>query len=371
MYAFLNLLGAIYGTIRAVYQAHQHMEYDVALQLGRDLLNIGLSLFAIYLSAGLIIIVAISVFATALQLTVAWPLVLRLKVPLFVRPRLTEMRRILILALPFSAIVLIMVAGGQMTTIILSVTAKQADVGLYGAAQTIYSILLIFPSMFSTAVFPVFSRLSVESSNKLSMAFRKSFELLLIVGFPMAALGILLAAPMVKLIFGSSFDGAVPVLQLLVLALAGMTGFACGTYLSSTERQTFYALSQGAFVIIEIVLSLILIPRFGMIGAAASFLIYALLGFVFYTLACYHFVSLPLPWALFVKVLLATTIVTLCTRFLLRFSLHFILAGLLAVFFYGLLLLLFRVTSIHEWGNVWRAFFISEHQGSSVRVQGE
>lgn len=357
MYAFLNLLGAIYGTIRAVYQAHERMEYDIALQLGRDLLNIGLSLLAIYLSARLVVIVGISLLATAVQLVIGWVLLLRLKVPLLVKLRATEVKKIFKLALPFSAFVFIAVAGSNVTTIILSVTVSQREVGLYGAAQAIFATLVIFPSMFSTAVFPVFSRLSAEFPIKLSAAFGKSFELMLVVGFPMAALSVLMARQMVELLYGTDFIGAAPVLQVLALVLAGMTGFACGSYLNASGRQIFYTVSMGIFITVQIVLSLVLIPYFGILGAAVSFMLHALLGFAFYTLSCYHFAKLPLPWTLLAKVLLATTIVTLGTGFILGLGLHFIPAGLLATLVYGVLLLLFKVIPKEEWVILWRALF--------------
>lgn len=357
MYACLSLLGAIYSTIRAIYQAHERMEYDVALQVGRDVLNIGLSLLAIYLSASLVVIVGVSLFATVVQLIASWPLLRRLKVPLLFWPGKAELIRIFIGALPFSVYVLIAVAGNSVTTVILSATASQREVGLYGAAQGIFSMLVILPSMFSTALFPVFSRLSAESALRLSIAFRKSFELMLIVGFPMAALSILMAEPMVKLLYGTDFISAVPVLQLLALVLAGMTGFACGSYLNASGRQNFYTVSMGSFVILQIVFSLVLVPGFGILGAGVSVVLQALLGFVFYTLTCYHFASLSLPWTLFAKVLLATTIVTLSTDFILQLGVHFVPAGFFAALLYGLLIVSLRVVSKEEWAILWRALF--------------
>lgn len=371
MYAFLYLLGAIYGTIRAIYQAHEQMGYDVTLQLGRDLLNIGLSLLAIYLSASLVVIVGISLLATTVQLVVAWPLLRRLKVPLLAWPAKAELHRILISALPFSAYVLIAVAGNYVTTVVLSATASQREVGLYGAALNIGAVLTFFAGAFGTAVFPVLSRLSAMSAAKASTVFGKSFGLLFIVCFPLAVLSILMARPMIELLYGPGFVGAVPVFQVLALTFAGMTGYACGAYLNASGRQTFYAVSQGGFVAIQIILSLVLVPRFGIMGAAVSFVLYALPSSVFYTLICYHFTNLPLPWTLFAKVLLATTATTLVTASILQQGLHFIPAGLLAALLYGVLVLLLQVIPKDEWVILWRALFSSEYQWTKVMVKGE
>lgn len=354
LYSLVSLSGAIYGTTRAVYQAHERMVYDVGLQLGRDLLNIVLSLVAICLSASLVVIVAVSLLATLIQLILAWPLLHRLNISAVIRPKVVDLLRIFSMALPFSAFVLVAIAGSQVTTVILSVTASQREMGLYGAAQTVLSALVIFPSMFSTAVFPVFSRLSSESG-RLSNAFQRSFELMIIVGFPMAALVFLMAGPVLKLLYGSHFTGAVPVLQLLALVLAGMSGFACGTYLNASGRQKLYAMSYGVFQIIQIALSLILIPRFGIIGAVVSVLIFSFMTLVYYTVICYRFTNLPFPWVFSIKVLSATVLVAFGAGFALQQGLHFFLVGLISVLFYGGLILLFQVISIKEAAVLWRA----------------
>jgi O-antigen/teichoic acid export membrane protein len=360
MYAVLSLLGALYNTFSAVCQGHERMEYDMALQLGRDIMNISLSLLAIYFKASLDVIVGVSLLATAVQLLFVGPTLRLLKVPLFVWPGIPELRRFFIMGLPFSALVLISVAGQNLTMIILSIIVSQQQLGLYGAAFNLYVTLVIIPSTFSTALLPVYSRLSADSSNKIKYVFQKSFEILLIIGFPLVTLSILMAKQMVQLLYGASFIGAVPVFQLLALSLVSITGFACGNYLIVTGRQTFFAISQSVFVTIQIILAIILIPHFGINGAAICMVVTSFLGLVYYTLVSYYFSNLPLPWLLFTKVLFITTIITIGAQFILRLGMYFIPVGIIAVLFYSILVLVFRLIPYKEvliiWGTLSNRF---------------
>lgn len=355
MYAFLTMLGSIYSTFSAVCQGHEKMAYDVVLQLGRDMLNIGLSLLAIYFKASLVVIVGVSLFATTIQLFFVLPLLRSLKVPLFVRLGIAELRRIILLSLPFTALVLVSVVGNNLATIILSRYVDKQEMGLYGAALNLYGTLVIIPTVLSTAIFPVFARLSSDSSNKISIVFQKSFELFLIIEFPLVSLNILMAKQTVELIYGASFLGAVPVFQLLTLSLLGITGYACGNYLIASGRQTFYAKSLSVFTSIQVIFVIILVPHFGIIGSAICIVIMSFLGFVYYSFVSYRFASLRIPWVLFGKVILTTALVTIGALYFLKLGLNFVLVGIIAVLFYLVLVVVFRLIPYEELLIIWRA----------------
>ena len=81
----------------------------------------------------------------------------------------------------------------------------------------------------------------------------------------------LLAEPLTRLLYGSEFDAAVAPSQVLLIGmlLAGAAGVASG-YLYGRGRPGLNSLAMGLGLLVTIGLDLVLIPRFGAMGAAAA-----------------------------------------------------------------------------------------------------
>lgn len=82
---------------------------------------------------------------------------------------------------------------------------------------------------------------------------------------------LLLAGPVIGLLYGDRFDSAVRPAQLLVLGmvLGGAAGAASG-YLYARGRPGLNSWALGLGVVLTIILDLLLIPRFGVMGAAVA-----------------------------------------------------------------------------------------------------
>jgi O-antigen/teichoic acid export membrane protein len=80
---------------------------------------------------------------------------------------------------------------------------------------------------------------------------------------------VLLARPIVELLYGSRFDAAVGPARLLVLGmlLGGAAGVASG-YLYGRGRPGLNSWALGLGLVLTVVLDLLLIPRYGAMGAA-------------------------------------------------------------------------------------------------------
>ena len=145
--------------------------------------------------------------------------------------------------------------------------------GTYAAAYKVSEGAGIVSSTFTLALFPRLSRSSDPSTNPaqaLADAYRLPLRLLLQVGFPLAAGIALLAEPVVALVAGREYlpDSAIA-LSILICYLPlsyanGLTQYV----LIAAGRQR---LLTGAFVaalVFNVAANLILIPRFGYVGAA-------------------------------------------------------------------------------------------------------
>lgn len=154
--------------------------------------------------------------------------------------------------------------------LILGAFTNSFEVGLYSAALTISSLLLLIYSAFSFNFRPILSehyaRKNFEDMSKLNSSCTKWIFL---ITFPLVFYVIIYSKDIVELIYGNLFlDASVPLSILAVgVAVTGLTGLTGETLISIKKtKQNFYSELIGA--ISNIVLNMTLIPFFGILGAA-------------------------------------------------------------------------------------------------------
>jgi len=146
--------------------------------------------------------------------------------------------------------------------------------GFYGASYRIVLALLFIPSAISAAVFPVLSRLHSTSYDSVKEIIWRYFKYMLIVGVPMGLGGTLLAPQIIIFLYGDSYVNSILVFQILICATAFTFANAAFVQLfQSTNKELIVTKITGLWVIGNILLNLILIPKYSYIGASISTLI--------------------------------------------------------------------------------------------------
>jgi O-antigen/teichoic acid export membrane protein len=94
---------------------------------------------------------------------------------------------------------------------------------------------------------------------------------LAMLALPICAFGIPLAGAGVRLLYGTAYMPAVPVLQILLAAsIFGVAGQAASAALLGMEAQSWLLKTGLAAVALSLALDFLLIPRWGAIGAAIA-----------------------------------------------------------------------------------------------------
>jgi len=138
--------------------------------------------------------------------------------------------------------------------------------------------------MFIAAIYPVTSRLYLSSKDSLREVVERSFKYLLIAGLTLVILITLLSDYIIFYIFGREYLPSVECLKILIWAeLFVFLNIAYGNLLKSINRQELITYVVLFVLSLNVVLNLILIPRFSYIGAsyatlmarASSFLLFS------------------------------------------------------------------------------------------------
>ncbi len=197
-------------------------------------------------------------------------------------------------SLPVGLSFLMVMVLYHMGTVVLGMWRTEAEVGLYGAAFRTVWVFVGLSAAYHDALFPVISRL-VSSPRELERVQSLSARLVFAVAVPLAAGGALVAEPLLGLLFGASYARA-GVIFAVLLASASLIliNNVYARVLLADRRMLVYlkivVLQAACFT----GLCLLLVPRHGAVGAAASVVAGEAVGFALYPFAAARVVRTPL-----------------------------------------------------------------------------
>jgi O-antigen/teichoic acid export membrane protein len=157
---------------------------------------------------------------------------------------------------------------------------SEAAVGWYGVADQLFGTFLFIPTVFMTAVFPALSRMYATGSKSLPKLMSKSFDILLLLSVPIGLGLLVIAKPLVVLLFGADFAPSGPVLAVMgIVLILTYQNILLGQFLVSTDRQNTWAVVMAIATLATIPLDLLIIPwtaevwNNGAIGGAMVYVI--------------------------------------------------------------------------------------------------
>ena len=235
-----------------------------------------LMMAALYLGHGLIAVSMALVCGELAGLSAVWYLTRQFVVPLPI-VHVAMWRHILILAAPLAAGNLLIALVNRLDTMMLEAMTGLVQVGTYGAAYRITSMLEKLPLLVMATLYPLMSRFAASDPAHLKRFYHRSLRnMALIAAVMVVSLSVL--APVINRTLTPDFPAAVILLRVLALSTACMyVAVVGGNLLIVLGRQSAGLWAWILAGPVNVVLNLILIPRYGALGAAlatlASFLI--------------------------------------------------------------------------------------------------
>lgn len=279
----LILILPFFSAFTAVFRAQQVMWPIPPLNIGMLIIQVGWTIYVFSTGGGVLDALAVNTLTSAGQLLAAWGIyrwkfaskitpVLRAhsRAPL---PDTLEIRTLLRRAWPFALAAILAALQTRLGTILLERLTATASVGYYTAATRFVEAGRMLPNALFGALFPALAALTLHPP-ALRRTFRRVMLGLSAFGIGLALLFTLLPSPIISLTYGDDFLPAVPVLQIAMWGLLP-------ALLRAGRTLYWYALGSEQFVnrvtalalVIQVALSLWLIPQYGAVGAALTGLI--------------------------------------------------------------------------------------------------
>lgn len=253
-----------------IFQVELKMKYFVLANLIYRALSAGLIFLIIFSKGTLLQIIIVLVFSSFIRLMVNY-----LCSRKFVRPKFKidfELWRFLAReSWPLALAGIFIIIFTRIDQVMLSMMRGDAAVGYYAASVNLVEALGIIPNAFMLSVFPLLSRFFATSRDIHKRTYALSFKYMAILAIPIAVGTTLLANPIIPFIYGNQFLPSVIVLQILIWANVFIfTGTIHYQLLISASKQKYGFLFSGTTAVLNVVLNLGLIPRYGIVGAAIA-----------------------------------------------------------------------------------------------------
>jgi len=303
-----TVITLIAGTMSSLLQYHLKMFWtSIALSIGK-IVTVGYIVLTITVfypndpAAGFPHLLTAWIIGGLITVLITYRAASKLAVVRF-RFELDFWKDILIKALPYGLALMLGTIYFRMGTIVLSLLGEKEQVGLFGVPMRFVEILQIVPHYFMNSVLPILTASIVVNRQRAEKIVRYALNTMVTLSLPILMGGFMLSWQLTAAVSSPEFlthraaDGAVIygsdlALRILLGALVFTFLHVVFTYvLVAKGQQKLVLVANGIGATINILLNVILAPRYGFVGAALSVVGTEIVMFVTLTLLARRYLS--------------------------------------------------------------------------------
>ncbi|MGD9046902.1 MAG: oligosaccharide flippase family protein [Anaerolineae bacterium] len=270
----LLLPEAVTGTVRAFVNGRQRMEVSGLIDVTMRFLAVAASFPALLAGFGVTSVLLCTLGATLVGVVLYSAVLWRWRATPEWHWAPAAWGACLAESYPFALTSLAAMVYSRLDLVLLGLWQDELAVGWYGAAYKLWEAIGLLPASLLEAMFPEMSRLASteEGRRRLRDLFRTASWAMLGGGLLLAVAGLLAAGALVPLVYGGtgSYTPAVLPFRLLICAVPAMFLYLLsGHVLYALGRQRRVTIAMLVVGLVNVVLNLIVIPRWSYLGAAA------------------------------------------------------------------------------------------------------
>jgi O-antigen/teichoic acid export membrane protein len=254
------------------------------------------------------------------------------------------------IAIPFAIAAIFARVYSYIDSILLSKLVGDIALGWYSIPYKITYAFQFIPLALVASIYPRFSEYFVTDKKKLAFIFERGVKYLLIIVFPIAVGIGILAEDIILLVYTDEYINSILPLKILLAGLVfSYISFPIGAFLNACNKQVTQTIIVAVVMIINIILNIILIPKYGVIGAAIS----ALVGNIILAKIGYWIIPQVTKishWFItktILQVILSASVMGILVWFI-NFKMHFVFAIFAGVLIYPVMLFITRALTKKE-----------------------
>ncbi|MBN1260470.1 MAG: oligosaccharide flippase family protein [Anaerolineae bacterium] len=259
------LPGSINKGLTSLFYAFEKAEYPAAISTISTLLKISLQTAVLFVGWGIVGLAGASIVVNLATLAILGVLAWRLFFKPHWEPERALRREMMSESWPLMVNHLLATLFFKVDIFLLEAMKGSFVVGLYATGYKYLDALMVIPSMFTLALFPIISRKAQEDRQGFLRFYRLGVKLLVSLALPAAIIATVAGREMVLVLGGEAYlPGAQTALQLMVWSMpVGWINSLTQYVLIALDQQRYLTRAFLIGFAINFIANLILIPRFG------------------------------------------------------------------------------------------------------------
>ncbi len=272
--AFALPFGMWISVYTGIFQGFKKIEYMSIVLIFEQLLRVILAFGLVFMGWKTIGAISGSTLGFVLAVPFAYLLFRHLKLK-YTKQGFEQFKEIFYFAVPTSATALSAFALAYIDIICLGILLTPVEVGIYSAASPTSRIILAFSAGLYAILLPSIAEVKAMGSDEMVKSYTiDSLKFSLIVLIPVATISILFSKEIITLLFGSSYAGAAGAFEILIIGIVFLAIFmVCSAVFQGVNNPGTPMMILLIAVLIDGVFNFLLIPSFGIVGAAFATMI--------------------------------------------------------------------------------------------------
>jgi O-antigen/teichoic acid export membrane protein len=227
------------------------------------------SVLVVAVLSGGIVALAVAFTAVSLMTSSVTLLAARRVVPIRLRGTRQDWGGLMKVGLGVGAAGILVTLYVKLDQILVLEFAGSLQAGLYGAAYRVLEQVQFIPSAVMTTLFPLIASTYPGDLPRVRGLLQRIAEYLALASLPILVFTSIAAGPIVTLLFGTKLHAAAPALPILMGAFVSISfGYIAGSMVVILELQRRFLGYAAIALVLNTVLNVILIPRYGFVAAA-------------------------------------------------------------------------------------------------------
>lgn len=262
------LLYSVQGASATLLMGFERLDLPARAQISNQFVFVALGAAVLWLGVGYLGLIVASLVGIALMAYRCW----RYVAALGITPGRATMQAwptLLRASLPFGLIGFALGFSHKFDAVLLNIFRSDIETGYYSAMYNLVFSAVTLSNILNTSLYPSLARQAVSAPHQLPEIYARVLRYLLAISLPIAVGGWALAPQLVPFLFDESFRAATPALQVVIwvvplMFVSEFLGYI--VVIDGQERRVARAViaSTGC----NIALNLLVVPRFGFLGAA-------------------------------------------------------------------------------------------------------
>jgi O-antigen/teichoic acid export membrane protein len=342
------LLNSLAMPFRSIINAFQKLSFIASINFANSVINAGFMILAIVFRYNIFFlsftVVAVGIFDTLVYAYLSHKKFAKLKFE-FDRE---FTKKLIIWTLPFTLLTVFSIYN-RIDTLMLPSLRNFQETGYYAAAYKFWDVLAFFPAVIGISLYPFYAQsLARGLKDQVRTVLETYTRYMIAIGVPMAVGTFLVATPLTLLFYGEDFAPAAPALWLLIIAVSILFIYSPANSLIISQQTKIATKITGFTLSFNIIFNLLLIPKYGIVAAAATTVASEVIQALSYTYIIKRRIVAFRFFRHFLKPIVASIIMGLAVFFTLPLV-GVLLAIVIAAVVYALSLVLLKFFHAEDW----------------------